>query len=147
MCVCVSLRYPLQQDTTGCAPIYITIGDGGNVEGPANEFSSAENCPKPNFPTYQPQNCTLYNQGPGSGCPTDTAPCFCYTRQVTHAQSAVCAACACAMSQLDSLSNRMHSSVPQLGMAMQCSCFDGFQSMDPHQLHHSLQPRHEPACR
>jgi hypothetical protein len=45
------------------------------------------NCSNPSaraWPGYQPQKCMVYNSGPGSGCPTDQEPCYCYSTQVCY---------------------------------------------------------------
>ncbi|KAF8059725.1 PAP15 [Scenedesmus sp. PABB004] len=79
-----------QVDGGGCAPMYVTIGDGGNVEGVSSEFITANytskslNCDTPEtykFPSYQPQQCFTYQSGPGSGCAND-ARCYCYESQL-----------------------------------------------------------------
>ncbi|KAF8059726.1 PAP15 [Scenedesmus sp. PABB004] len=84
-----------QADNTGCAPMHVTIGDGGNVEGMAESFITANgstpnyNCSTPEtyaFPSYQPQSCLTYQSGPGSGCAND-ARCFCYASQRVYNQS------------------------------------------------------------
>jgi hypothetical protein len=76
-----------QVDNGGCAPVHITIGDAGNIEGVAATFVSANssaycsNATSYSFPRYQPQRCIKFNEGPGSGCADNTNPCFCFANQ------------------------------------------------------------------
>ena len=84
--------YNYTLDNTGCAPMHIVIGDGGNAESVSNQFITANysgsvfNCSSPQqrvwAGTTQPQACYAYNSGPGSGCIPGTEPCYCYGTQV-----------------------------------------------------------------
>ena len=92
-------------DDGGCAPMHVTIGDAGNIEGAAMSFISANysdsrlNCSNAaarGFPSYQPQKCLAFESGPGSGCASNTQPCYCYGSQVRlHAWAGACAMVLC----------------------------------------------------
>ncbi len=80
-------------DSTGCAPMYVAVGDAGNIEGPDNQFITANyagkylNCSDHlnyRFPPFQPQKCFSYQSGPGSGCAPNAQSCYCFASQVRN---------------------------------------------------------------